>query len=109
MAGYCPSSHRKSLYCHKKYFAKENLCAPTQALAKLYCGTKQAILSRQYCSTLPKNVANHSAGLIKLISHPGTFCTGHFVLPHNTNKQKIYFFGESWYHNFCVGVQLQCQ
>ena len=92
MAGYCPSSHRISLYCHKKYSAKENLCAPTWALAKFYCRTKQAIPSRQYCSTLPKKVANHSAGLIKLSSHPHTFCTGHFVLLHNTNKIGKLFF-----------------
>ena len=85
MAGYWPSSHRKSFYCHKKYLAKENFWAPTWALAKFYCRTEQAILTRQYRSTLPKKVANHSARLIK-ISHPGTFCTGHFVLPSNTNK-----------------------
>ena len=33
-------NHRKSLYCHGKYFAKENFCAPAWTSAKCYCGNK---------------------------------------------------------------------
>ena len=33
-------NHRKSFYCHEKYFAKENFRAPAWTLAKCYCGNK---------------------------------------------------------------------
>ena len=33
-------NHRKSLYCHGKYFAKENFLAPAWTSAKCYCGNK---------------------------------------------------------------------
>ena len=54
-------NHRKSFYCHGKYFAKENLRAPAWTSAKYYCGNKTAIPSGQYRSILPARVANHSA------------------------------------------------
>ena len=38
-------NHRKSFYCHGKYFAKENLRAPAWTSAKYYCGNKTAIPS----------------------------------------------------------------
>ena len=33
-------NHRKSFYCHGKYFAKENFRAPAWTLAKCYCGNE---------------------------------------------------------------------
>ena len=33
-------NHRKSFYCHGKYFAKENFGAPAWTSAKCYCGNK---------------------------------------------------------------------
>ena len=33
-------NHRKSFYCHRKYFAKENFGAPAWTSAKCYCGNK---------------------------------------------------------------------
>ena len=62
-----PSSqrnHRKSFYCHRKYFVKENFCAPAWTLAKCYCRNKTGILSRQHRSILPAHGACH---IIKLI------------------------------------------
>ena len=33
-------NHRKSFYCHGRYFAKENFRAPAWTSAKCYCGNK---------------------------------------------------------------------
>ena len=33
-------NHRKSFYCHGKYFAKENFRAPAWTSSKCYCGNK---------------------------------------------------------------------
>ena len=67
-------NHRKSYYCHRKYFAKENFRAPAWTSAKFYCGNKpgnpeRAVslhLSRSGCQSqrgiwfiLPAHGASH--------------------------------------------------
>ena len=47
-------NHRKSFYCHGKYFAKENFRAPAWTSAKFYCrNKKRAIPSGKYRLILP--------------------------------------------------------
>ena len=52
-------NHRKSFYCHEKYFAKENFYAPAWTSTKCYCGNKTGNPERAVSSA---RVANHSAG-----------------------------------------------
>ena len=37
---YRQGNHRKSFYCHGKYFAKETFRAPAWTSVKFYCGNK---------------------------------------------------------------------
>ena len=58
-------NHRKSIYCHGKYFAKESFLAPARiwTSAKSYYGNKTGNPKRAVSgSILPTGVANHSAG-----------------------------------------------
>ena len=56
-------NHRKSLYCHGKYFAKVNFRAHVWTLTNFIAGTKRVIPNRQYRSILPARVANYSVFL----------------------------------------------
>ena len=58
-------NHRKSIYCHGKYFAKESFLALAWiwTSAKSYYGNKTGNPKRAVSgSILPTGVANHSAG-----------------------------------------------
>ena len=52
--------HRKSFYCHGKYFAKENFRAPAWTSAKSYCGNKAGNPERAVSLHLARSA--HSAG-----------------------------------------------
>ena len=52
----------ENLFTVREYFAKEKFCAPTGLWQNVIVGTKWAILSRQYRSILPTQVANHNVG-----------------------------------------------
>ena len=53
-------NHRKSLYCHGKYFRKKTFVHPLGLRRNVVAGTKRAIPSGQYRSILPARVANDS-------------------------------------------------
>ena len=55
-------NHRKSSYCHGKYFAKENFRAPAWILAKCCWENKTGNSERAVSLHLARSVANHSAG-----------------------------------------------
>jgi len=52
-------NHRKSIYCHGKYFSKEKFCAPPWLSAKCYCRNKMG-KAEKAAPSCPLRVANHS-------------------------------------------------
>ena len=56
-------NHRKSFYCHGKYFAKENFRAPTWASTKCYCGNKTGNPERAVSLHLARSGSQSQRGI----------------------------------------------
>ena len=56
-------NHRKSFYCHGKYFAKENFRAPAWTSAKCYCGNKTGNPERPVSLHLARSGSQSQRGI----------------------------------------------
>ena len=56
-------NHRKSFYCHGKYFAKENFHAPAWTSAKCYCGNKAGNSERAVLLHLARSGSQSQRGI----------------------------------------------
>ena len=56
-------NHRKSFYCHGKYFAKENFRAPAWTSAKCYCGNKTGNPERAVSLHLARSGSQSQRGI----------------------------------------------
>ena len=56
-------NHRKSFYCHEKYFAKENFRAAAWTSAKFYCGTKTGSPKRAVSLHLARSGSKSQRGI----------------------------------------------
>ena len=59
-------NHRKSFYCHRKYFSKENFRAPAWTWAKFYCRNKTGNPERAISANLARS-GSQSEHRIRLI------------------------------------------
>ena len=56
-------NHKRSFYCHRKYFAKENFRAPAWTLAKCYCGNKTGNPERAVSLHLARSCSQSQHGI----------------------------------------------
>ena len=89
-------NHRKSFYCHGKYFAKENFRAPAWTSAQCYCGNKTCNPERAVSLHLACSGSQSQRGIWLILPARGA-CR----LPYN----KIGFYTPISLLKLCVSVR----